>query len=142
MESEKKRFQDLFYLQSCRSPTLPLSFEFTLLADFLCLDPVAAHLRLSKMLDVKDSPSICLCLSPAFFAFCPSPTLFRISLCIFHLLVVTLSNDSIYFRKQCPIYSELGNGKKKQKTSVILSPISIFLSVIISNIQRRMEKTI
>ena len=77
------------------------------------------------MLDVKDSPSICLCLSPASFAFCPSPALFRILLCIFHLLVVTLSNDSIYFRKQCPIYSELVGGKKTSAL-IILSVISIF----------------
>lgn len=86
---------------------LPL-FHAIRLAHWLLLPPIQSRLiwDLIKMLNVKDSPSICL--SPAFFAFCVSSTLFGISLSIFHLVVVTLSNDSIYVRKQCPIYLELG----------------------------------
>ena len=48
------------------SPTSSPSIRSRLIQDY------------KRRLIVKDSPSICLCLSPAFFAFCPSPTLFRI----------------------------------------------------------------
>lgn len=58
--------------------------------------------------------SVSVCLPPPLPSV-PLTPLFRISLCIFHLLVVTLSNDSIYFRKQCPIYFKSRKGKKKEK---------------------------
>lgn len=82
---------------------------------------------------LKNLPrSVFVCLPPSLPSVPFPPSL----LCIFHLLVVTLSNDSIYFRKQCPIYLGAGKGKKKTSAVVILFAISIF-SVIISNIQRR-----
>lgn len=138
---EKERFPDLLPTIMSRLHSRCLLHSLSSL-NSSASNPDATQLRLSKMPDVKDSPSICLCLSPAFFAFCPSPSLFRITLCIFHLLVVTLSNDSIYFRKQCPIYFELGKGKEKETYAVvILSAISIF-SVIISNIKRKKETTV
>lgn len=86
---------------------LIMSF-FASITDFVCLHPVEAHVTLSKMPDVKKNlpRSVFVCLPPS----PPSVPLPPSSLCIFHLLVVTLSNDSIYFRKQCPIYLELGGG--------------------------------
>lgn len=67
----------------------------------------------------------------------PSVPLPPSSLCIFHLLVVTLSNDSIYLRKQCPIYLGVGKGQKKNFRCCHLICHQHFCPVIISNIQRR-----
>lgn len=84
--------------------------------------------------------SVSVCLPPPLPSV-PLTPLFRISLCIFHLLVVTLSNDSIYFRKQCPIYFKSRKGKKKGKRKtfalLILSAISIFLLLVIFKGGRR-----
>lgn len=59
------RKRDLFYLQSCLSSTLPLSFAFTLLIDFICLDPAAVHV--GRCLMLKTLPrSVFVCLPPSF----------------------------------------------------------------------------
>lgn len=83
--------------------------------------------------------SVSVCLPPSLPSV-PLTPLFRISLCIFHLLVVTLSNDSIYFRKQCPIYFKSGKEKKRKRKTfalLILSAISIFLLLVIFKGGRR-----
>lgn len=61
--------------------------------------------------------------------------LFRFSLSIFHLLSVTLRDESIFLRKRNLICLAWG----KKILFVILSAISTF-SVMISNIQRSKEK--
>lgn len=83
--------------------------------------------------------SVSVCLPPPLPSV-PLTPLFRISLCIFHLLVVTLSNDSIYFRKQCPIYFKSRKEKKRKRKTfalLILSAISIFLLLVIFKGGRR-----
>lgn len=85
------------------------------------------------MPDVKKSPSICLCLSPAFFAFCPFPTLFTL-----HIPFGGCYLEQWFHLLQKTVPHLFGSWERKKKTSavVILFAISIF-SVIISNIQRR-----
>lgn len=80
------------------------------------------------MLYVEDSLDQSFCVSR--LRLCPSPALFRILLCIFHLLVVTLSNDSIYSRKQCPIYL-VGKEERKKKYSCGCLPSTFFFQLLV-----------